>query len=66
MFSRPAATDVSIQPFRLCDQFKPAIDIAGGLRAAQQENATLAQREMEHRDHFRLCLGAQIDQQIAA
>ena len=66
MFSRPAAADVSIDPLRLGDHLEPAIDIADGLRAAEQQNAALAQREMEHRDDLRLCLGTQIDQEIAA
>ena len=65
-FARPAAADVPVDPLRLGDHFETAVDVAHRLRAAEQKNAALAQRKMEERDDLRLCLGAQIDQKIAA
>ncbi len=65
-FSRPAATDVPIEPLRLGDHLEAAVGVADRLRAAKKQNAALAQREMEKRDDLRLRLGAQIDQKIAA
>ena len=57
---------MAIDAIGLRERGEAAVSLADRLRAAQEQHAALAQREMEHGDDFRLRLRAQIDQQIAA
>ncbi len=65
-FVGPAAADLPIDPLRLGDRLEPVVETAHRLGAAEQQNAALAEREMEQQKNLFLRLGAQIDQQIAA
>ena len=64
--ARAAAPDIPVDPHRLGDHFKTAIDMARGFRAAQHQKAVLAQGKMKPRDDFGLRFGAEVDQEIAA
>ncbi len=64
--SRPAGGAMPIDARGLGDHFEAVVSFADRLRAAKQENAPLPQREMEKRDHLRLCLGLQVDEQVPA
>ena len=53
-------------PLRLRNHLEAPVGRIHGLRAAEQQNAALAQRKMERREHPRLRFRPQVDQQIAA
>ena len=49
-FAGPAAADLPVDPLRLGDRLEAIVETAHRLGAAENENAALAQREMEQRE----------------
>ena len=63
--SGPAAADMPIEPLRFCDGLE-TIRMAHRLGTAEQQDAILAQREVEQGDHLGLRRRPEIDEQVAA
>jgi len=49
--------DLPIDPLLLGNRLKPVVDTAHCLGAAEEENAALAEREMEQQNYLLLSLG---------
>ena len=64
--SRAAVTHMTVAAIGLGDGLEPALGLGDRFRCAQHQLAAIPEREMEQGDDFRLRLGIQVDQQIAA